>query len=128
MTRIDISSPVHDWGKKNLVTLKDNKGTFDIMVCKRCGIEGKRRSLSFVQVPDTYSKDKIKNCTGVAATAGPAPKKIRIIRCDAVGDHFANLKPKSVHEVVDPPEGEDGIWVMGVGIPVKVLDYEFEAI
>jgi len=55
--------------------------------------------------------------------------KIKIIECYAVGDAFANMTPNSIHEVLPTPkddENEDlGVWVMGVGEPVKLLAREF---
>ena len=64
-------------------------------------------------------------------SAGPGLKKtrqIKITTCSAVGAHFANLTPGSVHDIIKPPAGynrERGEWVMGVGEPVKVLFSEF---
>lgn len=59
-------------------------------------------------------------------------KKIRITECHAVGSPFANLLPGTEHDVIKPPHpkknDERGVWVMGVGEPVKVLRHEFEII
>ena len=58
--------------------------------------------------------------------------KIKITKCEAFGKHFDNLTPGSIHEVIDCPfldEGEiEGVWVMGVGEPVKVLTNEYETV
>lgn len=53
--------------------------------------------------------------------------KIKIIHCGAFGPQFENLKPGTVHEVIEPPKGQNdkrGWWVMGVGEPVLVLTRE----
>lgn len=59
-------------------------------------------------------------------------KKIKITNCRAVGTPFANLLPGTEHIVIKPPypkkNDDRGVWVMGVGEPVKVLRYEFEII
>lgn len=58
--------------------------------------------------------------------------KIKITFCNAQGGQFANLTPGSEHEVIDPPKGHKndnrGVWVMGVGEPVKVLKREYEVL
>ena len=59
-------------------------------------------------------------------------KKIKIIKCTAYGEIFANLIPNSTHDVIEAPNGYSndtmGVWVQGVGEPVKVLSYEYEEI
>lgn len=56
-------------------------------------------------------------------------RKIRIIHCEAFGGPFENLVDGSIHEIIKPPAGSKnypkGVWVMGVGEPVKVLNREF---
>lgn len=57
--------------------------------------------------------------------------KIKITNCKAFGEMFKNLTPGSIHEVIEAPKEYKnskikGVWVMGVGEPVKVLDNEFE--
>lgn len=56
-------------------------------------------------------------------------KKIKVTKCTAYGKVFSNLLPDSEHEVVTPPQGykndHSGVWVMGVGEPVKLLTVEF---
>lgn len=57
--------------------------------------------------------------------------RIRITNCHAFGPEFKNLFPGSIHETIKPPKGEnnkDGVWVMGAGVPVKVLNGEFVTI
>lgn len=63
--------------------------------------------------------------------------KIEIIECDMArkSEIFANLKPGTQHEVIDRPEDvrihkDDlpGVWVIGVAMPVLVLDGEYKEI
>jgi len=56
--------------------------------------------------------------------------KIKITKCLAFGKQFENLTPDSVHDVIEAPERYKsskvvGVWVMGVGEPVKVLPNEY---
>lgn len=58
-------------------------------------------------------------------------EKIQITECKAFGKFFENLTPGSIHEVLTVPEGErteGGVWVMGVGEPVFVLDDEYKRV
>ena len=122
MKEISLTHGGHQWDKKNLVTLNDRKGQYDLLRCKFCGIEGKRYSLSTIQVYDRYVK-KIDCCP-----KAPRGKQIQVVRTTAFGPTFANLVPGSVHDVVEAPAGQDserGVWVMGCGEPVLLLFGEF---
>ena len=58
-------------------------------------------------------------------------EKIQITDCKAFGKFFENLTPGSIHEVLTAPEGgriNGGVWVMGVGGPVFVLDGEYKRV
>lgn len=59
-------------------------------------------------------------------------KKIEITLCRAQGPQFKNLIPGSVHDVINPPPGfrndRRGVWVMGLGQPVKVLSNEYNTL
>lgn len=35
----------HNFEKRNLMTLEDGKGTYDLYVCTKCGLQGKRRGV-----------------------------------------------------------------------------------
>lgn len=112
----------HKWVKQNLVTKKDRKGLYDHYKCEYCGIEGKSYSMGRIEVPDRYA-NKQAICHGA-----PKHKKVKVLRCNAVGSVFDNLKPGSIHDIVAPPDGEDrkrGEWVMGVGDKVLLLYSEF---
>jgi hypothetical protein len=124
---IPINGP-HEFEKENLLTLEDSNGSYDKVKCSKCGLEGKRRSISTVEVDGRKSGDQIKNCDGVI------PEKIKVTSDypATAGDQFRNLKKGTKHNVVDPPEGYkndgSGVWVMGEGEPVKILSHEFRPI
>ena len=43
---INLVGDGHNFVKQNLMTLKDGKGCYDLYVCTKCGLTGKRRGLS----------------------------------------------------------------------------------
>ncbi len=107
----------HNWEKTNLVT-KEGKELYDTYQCRQCGLKAKMVSFGILQISERYRK-KFEHCIGVKKA-----KQIEIIKCEAVGPQFANLVPGSMHDIISPPAGYDnkgGVWVMGVGEPVKVL-------
>ena len=57
------------------------------------------------------------------------PKRIKITHCQAFGRCFANLTDGSEHDVVVAPGNYNndysGVWVIGIGEPVKVLTNEY---
>ena len=56
-------------------------------------------------------------------------KQIRVIWVNAFGPAFSNLIPGSIHDVIEACNGKDskrGVWVMGMGEPVLLLNGEFE--
>lgn len=56
--KIDIVSNGHDFQKQNLMTLQDNKGSYDLYVCSKCGLQGKRRGLSReIEIRNNSSKE-----------------------------------------------------------------------
>ena len=115
----------HKWEKTNLVTKKDRKGLYDHYKCKYCGIEGKSYQMGVIEVPDRYRTKQ--------ALCPNAPKhtRVKVIRCNAVGEAFANMTPGSVHDIIDVPAEENssrGEWVMGNGEPILLLYGEFDYI
>jgi len=127
MYYVPITESQHDWDKKNLMTIMGRKGGYDEVVCKNCGIKGRRYNLANVSVSETYSKKRAFTCPKAPGII--ISKRIRITLCMANGKIFANLTPNSEHEVINPPKpyenDHNGVWVMGVGEPVKVLSNEF---
>jgi hypothetical protein len=110
----------HDFEKTNLVTVRKKGENVDTLKCKKCGALAKRHYLS----------DEVIITKGeMICPMYVAPKKIVIVRCGAFAPQFANLTPDSVHEVIPAPapnkDDAKGVWVMGVGEPVKVLNGEF---
>lgn len=124
---IKLSEGGHEWDKQNLVTIADKNGKhYDILKCKNCGIEGKTTTLWTIALKGSYSSDKVHYCPGQKKV-----DRIQITYCHAFGKEFSNLTPGSIHRVIPPPEeykNDKGIWVMGVGEPVKVLSDEYKKI
>lgn len=124
MHKLDMRSTSHKLEKQNLVTLKDIHGFYDEYECALCGIRGRKYWVSsFLTIDGRLSKSKVRSCPKVEP-----PERIKITTCNAFGDHFVNITPGSVHDVVPTPKGqndEDGVWVMGSEEPVKVLFGEF---
>ena len=119
---------IHDWSKQNLITVSKARKSYDILKCTKCGIEGKRLNVSTITFTENVPLNKIKNCDG----KGIIPIKIRVIKCNAFGEIFINLVPNSEHTVVDAPHpyknDQSGVWVQGIGEPVKLLKGEYEII
>lgn len=112
----------HIWEKQNLVTKFSSKGYYDIYKCRFCGLEGKSYHFGFIEVRDNQSK-KLHECPRKTKAT-----KIKITRCFGFGPQFDNLKPGSVHNIVNSPQPEaskKGEWVMGVSEKVLVLYDEF---
>jgi hypothetical protein len=129
--RIEITTFPHDFQKKNLVTISDRTGHYDLYKCSKCGIEGKRYGLgNMLTLTKDYSEKIIKECNGIAPEIPTLyGRKIQITTCYAQGKQFANLIPDSFHRVVPAPalykDDLKGVWVMGVSEPVKILNQEF---
>jgi len=127
MYHVNVKESQHLFEKKNLVTISGRKGGYDEKICKNCGIKGKQYSLESIQIPQNY---KIENAF-LCPKAEPIKKtlQIKITNCNAVGKVFANLKSGTIHNVVAAPKNETedakGVWVEGIGEPVKVLNCEF---
>ncbi len=118
----------HAWEKKNLITISSRHGGYDEMICKNCGIRGRRYRLDIVYVSESYSLSKAFNCP--IANEVVIPKRVKVTLCLAVGSQFRNLTPNSEHDVIEPPKGykndHTGVWVMGNVEPVKLLSNEFK--
>lgn len=125
MSSLDMTSTNHKLEKQNLIIKKSKLGLYDEYKCIKCGLRGKRYSLgASLMVDGRFSAAKVGNCPNAEK-----PQTIKITYCPAHGKVFENLIPESIHEVVSPPEGQNnknGVWVMGVGEPVKVLFGEFD--
>lgn len=124
MITTDFNEGGHTWEKTNLVTIQGKGGKgYDTYRCIYCGLTAKMYSFGELCVEDRSHK-KLSRCISVNKIS-----KIRITCCRANGIQFENLIPGSIHDIIAPPTGFDnsrGVWVMGVGEPVKVLFGEFE--
>ena len=127
MHQSNIKTSQHDWDKLNLVTIVRGGKMFDEVVCKNCGMKGRRYGFYTVHVSESYSIDKVNLCP--KSVQFNVPEKVQVTRCTANGGAFENLTPGSVHVVIEPPIGykndHTGVWVMGVGEPVRLLTNEF---
>lgn len=128
MYTIDLNDNPHNFEKLNLVT---ELSGHDTLKCTKCGIKGKTTSLSTMQVKGSYSEEKVINCvfTETELRNNNVGKRIKITFCTASGEIFSNLTPNSEHIIIRTPDNQKadskGVWVMGVGEPVKVLNNEF---
>lgn len=123
MTEMDSN-----WTKLNSVTKKRGNKIYDVYKHKS-GAKGCRCHLdNYIELTDkdwnTYASWYKKEHCNVG-------RSIRIIHCRANGPQFKNLMDGSLHVTVETPTNQDkidytGVWVMGVGEPVKVLNDEFE--
>lgn len=41
---------------------------------------------------------------------------------------FENLRPGTKHDIIPTPKNERGLWVMGVGEPVRLLNSEYKIV
>jgi len=127
MYQSNIKNSHHNWEKQNLVTKMSRRGGYDEMICSNCGMKGRRYGFETVEVSETYKLENVNLCP--KAKLAEIPEKIRITYCTAQGKQFENLTPDSIHQIVTPPENykndHTGVWVMGIGEPVKVLPEEF---
>lgn len=127
MYQSNIKTSQHVWEKQNLVTVNRKGKMFDEMVCQKCNMKGRRYGFVSVEVSESYNVENVHLCPG--AEEFEVPKKVTVVKCTANGKRFENLIPNSIHETVTPPIGykndHTGVWVMGVGEPVKLLSYEF---
>lgn len=130
MYQSNIKESRHDWEKKNLVTINRKGRMFDEMVCRNCGMKGRRYGFESVEVSEAYNPKNVDLCPKAPAVV--PPKIVKVTMCQAQGKIFANLTPGSIHELVTPPDGYShdhrGVWVMGVGEPVKLLKGEYEEV
>tara|TARA_R110000868_G_scaffold74337_13_gene215007 strand:+ start:2145 stop:2435 length:291 start_codon:yes stop_codon:yes gene_type:complete len=91
-------------------------------------MKGKRYGFESVEVSENYKQQNVNLCPKAKEVIVEA-KRVRVTRCTAAGKVFENMTSGSVHDIVDPPVGQRadtrGIWVMGVGEPIKLLNNEF---
>ena len=60
---LDLNSNEHCWKKTNIHTVITSLGNYDIMVCKKCGVTGKRFGLNnLTKIDSKYRAKKYRNC------------------------------------------------------------------
>lgn len=126
MAQIQLDDTTHIMYKVNLVSNRDGSDDYK---CSACGLEGKRLLFSpSLKISNRTSEDKIKYCPGMVLNYSVGDEII-VVNCIAQGAQFANLTRASFHEIVEAPKPYKndtlGVWVMGVGEPVKLLNNEF---
>lgn len=123
MKTVDIKDGGHSWEKQNLTTVIQAGKPCDIYKCAKCGLTGKSIQLGQITIREN-DLNKAARCRGIGVK-----KSLRIIHCAAVGNQFNALTPGSVHDIIQPPTGENnkrGEWVMGQTEPVMLLFGEFK--
>lgn len=132
MKTVSLLNSYHNFRKVNLVTISKRGRTYDILKCSKCEMEGKRFGVSEnLTILDKYSNTQIQFCTEDPKQIGDKfiDKFVKITNCTASGAQFKNLTPGSIHKIVTPPDkyinGDGGVWVQGIGEPVKILFNEY---
>lgn len=123
MKTVNIQEGGHTWEKQNIVTLFKAGVPYDLYKCTKCGLIGKSVQLGLITIRENDFKRAVR-CKGIIAH-----KSLKVIHCNAVGEEFEGLVPESIHDIVEPPAGENnkrGEWVMGATEPVLLLFEEFE--
>ena len=115
------------WRKKNNVTIRGNGKIYDIYE-HNSGILAKR--YGFTDELTLTEKDYKRYCNLTRKVSHNSKNKAIIItNCTACGPVFGNIVPGSKHVVIKAPanykDDNKGVWVMGVGEPVKILNNEF---
>lgn len=134
---LNLKDNHHNWKKKNMVTLSSSKGSYDEFQCSKCGISGKCYDLIHIVIETKkFSIENIQNCdfentyaNGNPIVLVPIKTKIKITKCTATGKIFGNCIDGSEHITVNAPlpykNDEKGVWIKGIGEPVKLLNNEF---
>lgn len=90
-------------------------------------MKGRRYGFESVEVSETYKFENVHLCPKIPPKV--IAQRIKVTICTANGKAFGNILPNTEHEVVTPPQGykndHTGVWVMGVGEPVRLLAGEF---
>ena len=130
MYQSNIKTSQHVWEKQNLATVSRRGKMFDEMVCKNCKMKGRRHGFVVVSVSESYKSENVHLCP--KAKTIELPKQVKVTQCSAYGKVFANLTPNSIHDIIAPPNSykndHTGVWVMGIGEPVKLVTGEFSKV
>lgn len=138
-TYIRFAATTHEFGKQNMVTIRDRAGYHDKYKCELCGLEGKRFGLDdhVTIAGNRKASNDCPNAKPEAKPKTPSVTRIRITNCGALGPQFANLTEGSEHKVVATPKtqqgknenGDRGYWVLGAeNEKVLVLHGEYKVV
>lgn len=86
MYHSNVKTSQHDWEKKNLVTVVRRGRMFDEMVCKNCGMKGRRYRFDTVEVSGTYKSENVHLCP--KAKPSELPEKIKVIKLHCQTNKF----------------------------------------
>ena len=133
-------SSQHKWEKKNLITIVDSKGNYDILKCKKCGIEGISKTIGIIEL-ETNSLNKINKfnkCPKYVESLDDEPwdvgNSVIITNISFQGIEAKFLTEGSEHKIVTPPKeyinkypnSHFTVWVMGLSEPIRLLSREFK--
>lgn len=133
---ISLVSTTHKFEKQNLVTLIDRYGfAFDRYQCKYCGLTGRRRGFSaFLEMKEGGLSEFCPKAPPDVSDKYTSKQVIIVSKPFVNNPAFNNILVGSHHRIIEPPKDEIprngliGVWVMGVGEPVRLLPGEFEMI
>lgn len=112
-----------------MITRVSRGKMFDEYKCANCGIRGRSLTLGTIEVSNTYNESKVKHCP---SSTYQRPKRVLVNNFHGQGKVFANIKDGQEYDVIDPPppykDDYKGVWVMGVGEPIKLLTDEYTVI
>lgn len=128
MHYVNKETSLHDWEKANFLKLEKAGRLFDEMECFKCGIKGRHYEGDIIEVTERFKSENAHGC--LKAEKPSKRKRVRIIKCNDLSFQFKELKPNTVHSIINPPRGYcgvmSGVWVMGIDEPVKLEKGEFE--
>jgi len=130
--KIDLNKTSHEFEKEQLIVKSDSSGTYVVYKCKRCGLGARKykdSDLLIVRSRKKLTDEQLLRCSKEIISI-PA-KRIRVLHKPNIANPaFDNLIVGSEHECIPPPPGQPnrlpGVWVNGIGEPVKLLNGEFE--
>ncbi len=121
----------HSLEKQNGLTIVKGKKSYDIQKCSKCGIIFHTVGFHGLIPKGKVSEKKLLECDGsfLKTRKEQTGKWITVTHCTAQGEAFSNIETGTSHKIITPPEPYKndvrGVWIMGVGEPVKILNNEF---
>jgi len=127
---LNLRTTTHEFQKQNSVT---QKGGYDILICKHCGLGARRYGVSetlVVKSGKPLSESVLQFCPKAIDPRIKVQYVRVLIKPRIINAGFDNLQVGQIMKCVPCPPGErnrlPGVWVMGVHEPVKLLSGEFE--